>query len=130
MDDKTTVFSRQYRPTRCYLRVSLVFEAASAPSVVEAAFTSAIAESLQSCFGALGAGQCPWSTVSYDAQTACGILKVTPAGLEKLRFAITLLSRCSGLRCRADIISVAPSLASLACRRAVGIGAEAPCPGS
>lgn len=111
------IWRRQYRPTRCYLRVHIVFESPSTSLLNSLGFQAMVAETLQSNFGVCGAAQCKWSLVSFDDVSGVGILRVQPEGFSRLRFALSLVPRCGGRRCRIDCLAAAPSLAALSCGR-------------
>merc|ERR1711871_1449749 len=60
------IWRRQYRPTRCYLRVSITFESSSVPPLNLAGFEAVVADALQGNFGICGAAQCKWNIVGFD----------------------------------------------------------------
>ncbi|CAE7293974.1 unnamed protein product [Symbiodinium natans] len=116
MAKKETVVRQQFRPSRCFLRFQLVFGTPPADPPTAAVFQAAVTEALSTSFGNIGSGLLQWSLLSLS-EAGLGILRVRPEQMPQLRFALTMITRCGGKRCRADVLAVAPSLAALACAR-------------
>ncbi|CAE8680528.1 unnamed protein product [Polarella glacialis] len=115
--EKEKVWSRHFRPSRCYLRVQVTFERRGVEPPALDLVRATVAEALQGAFGTCGSALVDWSLVAFEGETGVGILRVRPEDLIQLRFATTLITRCGGRRCRADVLAAAPSLAALACAR-------------
>mmetsp|Transcript_67134 Transcript_67134/g.148940 ORF Transcript_67134/g.148940 Transcript_67134/m.148940 type:complete len:141 (+) Transcript_67134:27-449(+) len=115
-ESSRSICSRQYRPTRCFLRFQLTLAPPQREPISAVVLQAAISEGLATAFGNMGSGFVQWTLVSF-AESGVGILRMRPEHMPQLRFALTLLTRCGGRRCRADVLAVAPSLAALACAR-------------
>eukprot|EP00933_Yihiella_yeosuensis_P026773 TRINITY_DN20808_c0_g1_i1.p1 TRINITY_DN20808_c0_g1~~TRINITY_DN20808_c0_g1_i1.p1 ORF type:complete len:148 (-),score=20.45 TRINITY_DN20808_c0_g1_i1:232-675(-) len=114
------VWSRHFRPSRCFMKLQITFDRPIAEPPSEEGFRATIAEAMQDAFGTCGSALCSWSLLSFEKTSGIGILRVNPQELSKVRFAVTLINRCigcSGRRCRVDVTAAVPSLAALACDR-------------
>ncbi|CAE7037842.1 unnamed protein product [Symbiodinium sp. CCMP2592] len=113
---KEKVVCQQFRPSRCFLRFQLVFGSPPADPTTAPMFQVAVNEALSTSFGSMGSGLLQWSLISFN-ESGLGILRVRAEQMPSLRFGLTMMTRCSGKRCRVDVLAVAPSLAALACER-------------